>query len=149
MMGLGLRRGSDGGELVSLLEVAKQRLPLYTILLEAVVALGLVVSLVSTIRLGGCACLQSIEHFVGTLAEYLNSYVSGALLMCGAVEGVVVGLAELRRKQSVKQARVEALEEGIQQGIEIERERLRRAGIEVPLGTEQATEQNPDDRRSR
>ena len=87
MMGLGRRKGPNGENLVSLLEVSKQRLPVYTILLESVVVLGVVLAVVSTIELGECACLKSIAHFVGALAEYLNSYVSGAILMCGAVEG--------------------------------------------------------------
>ena len=131
MMGLGRRQGPDGGELTSLLEVSKRRLPVYTVLLEAVVLVGLVVSVVRTIELGECACLKSIVHFIDALAEYLNSYVSGAVLMCGAAEGVIVGLAELRRKQSNQRVRQESLQEGRLEGRQEGRQETIQEAIEV------------------
>ena len=61
-----------------MLEVSKRRLPVYTVLLEAVVLVGLVVSVVRTIEFGECACLKSIVHFIDALAEYLKQLRIGS-----------------------------------------------------------------------
>ena len=51
--------------------------------------------------------------------EYLNGYVSGAILMCGAIEGVVMGLNEIRTRRKVAAARKEARREARQEGIRV------------------------------
>ena len=69
------------------------------------------------------------------MADYLNSYVSGALLLCGAGEGVLVGLYKLMRDQT----RRAALEKGREEGAREERERLRRAGVHIPPDNDEST----------
>ena len=129
------KRADSGDEQVSLLDVSARRLPGYLVAVEAVVVLGLVLAVVQTVQLEKCACLESIAYFLGALAEYLNRYVSGAILMCGATEGVIVGLNAIRTRQLVERARREerreAREEGIQEGIRMERERFRRDGASI------------------
>ncbi|MCY4482573.1 MAG: hypothetical protein OXC12_06835 [Spirochaetaceae bacterium] len=108
-----MRRSDDQ---VSLLDVSVRRLPIYLWIVLGVVVLGMVLSVVSTVRQETGWCLESLLYFLSTMAEFLNGYVAASILACGAIEGFIVGLAELRRKQSVRQAREQALEEGRQEG---------------------------------
>jgi hypothetical protein len=128
--------------------VSKRRLPFYAVFLEVVVTAGLVFSVVGTVQHGKGWCLASIVYFVSTLAEYLNGYVSGAILMCGSIEGVVVGITKVllrqERRQALEIGRQEGIQEGIQRGREMERDRLRRAGIEPPPNSDSTESKNTE-----
>ena len=91
--------------------------------------LGLVLSIDGTVHQGKGWCLKSVLYFFGAMAEYLNGYVSGTILACGAIEGVIVGLEELRRRQTNQLSR----EQGIQEGIRQENERLRQSIFLCPV----------------
>lgn len=118
---------------MSLFDVSARRFPFYLWIVEAVVIAVTVLSIVSTVRQGKGWCLESLVYFLSTMAEYLNGPVSAVILACGAFEGFIVGLT----KVLLRQTRQQALEQGIQRGIEMERERMRRAGVEVPDDTGQ------------
>lgn len=133
---MGLGRGETSGDQVSLLDVSARRFPIYLWIVEGVVVLGLVLSIDSTVQQGKGWCLESLLYFLGAMVEYLNGYVSGAILACGAIEGFAVGITKVLLRQTKEQALERGIQQGIQQGIEMERERLRRAGIEVPLDTD-------------
>ncbi len=129
---MGLGRGRRSDDQVSLLDVSARRFPFYLGIVETVVIVGLVLSIGSTVQQGKGWCLESLLYFLGAIVEYLNSYVSGAILGCGAIEGFIVGITKVLLRQTKQQALEEGMERGRQEGIQIERERLRRAGIEGP-----------------
>ena len=133
MMGLGQDKKSD--DQVSLLDVSIRRLPVYLWIVLGVVIVGVVLSIVGTVRQGKGWCLESLMYFLGAMAEYLNGPVSATILACGVIEGFIVGLTKIL----LRQTKQHALEEGIQQGIAMERERLRRAGVEVHVDSGQQT----------
>ena len=115
MMRLGRKRDTDDRQ-VFLFDDSSRRSPVDLALVEAVVVWGWS-SVVRAVQIGKCVCLDSIAYFVSAFAEYMNSYVSGAILMCGAVEGAIVGLNEIRTGQKVAATRTEASREVRQEGI--------------------------------
>ena len=124
-----VRRSDDQ---VSLLDVSARRLPIYLWIVLGVVVLGMVLSIVSTVRQETGWCLESLLYFLSAMAEFLNGYVAASMLACGAIEGFIVGLAELRRKQTARQAREggrqEGWQEGWQEGMDRAIEMLERSG---------------------
>jgi hypothetical protein len=136
-MGLGRRRSGRDDEQVSLLDVSARHLPFYLVFVEVAVVVVILMSVGETDW--ECQCLSALGSFVDKLAEYLNSYVSGAILICGAIEGVLVGITKRlinqTRRQARKEGREEGIEEGREEGIETgriaERERLFGSGVPV------------------
>ena len=99
---MGLGRRYEGP--VSLFDVfSQERFPFYLAIMVAIILATLVFATIGAVQLGK-PLWQSVWYGIGSLAEYLNSYVSGALLMCGAVEGVAMGLGAIRTQQKVAEA---------------------------------------------
>ena len=86
-----------------MLDVSAKRFPYYLAFVEVVVVTGVVVVLLESFQLDK-PLGQRIWYSIDALVEYLNGYVSGSLLMCGAVEGVAMGLGAIRTQQKVAEA---------------------------------------------
>ena len=121
---MGLER--KAADQLSLLDVSAKRFPYYLAFVEVVVLTGVATVLVEGLQLDK-PLVQRIVPVLDALAEYLNNYVSAAILACGAVEGVIMGLGEIRTQQKVAAACREASEEARRK----ERERLFRSGAPV------------------
>ena len=65
--------------------------------------LGVVLTVIETIQLER-PFGQSILHAVNEMVEYMNNYLSGAMLACGAVEGVGMGITKVLIRQRVAEA---------------------------------------------
>ena len=112
---------------VSLFDVSKRRLPFYLVVVEAAVLWGLAISLKVFIGYDGTELLRNLLfQFIDNMYQYMNTYVSGTILACGALEGFIVGLAELRRRRSNQRSK----EEGRQEAIEDAIKALEKAGQE-------------------
>ena len=112
---MGLGRGYK--DPVSLFDVfSEERFPFYLAIMAAIILAALVCATIGAVQLGK-PLWQSVWYGIGSLAEYLNSYVSGALLMCGAVEGVAMGLGAIRTQQKVAEAVSEKRERQFGAGV--------------------------------
>ena len=114
ILGLGRRWTRTGGsdEGLTLFDISSHRAKFYLIPLEVMVLGGIGLSLARLVQFETThqetiSCLDSLVFLVGELADYMNSYVSGALLICGAIEGAIVGLTS----ELIRQRRREAVQE--------------------------------------
>ena len=113
---------------VSILGVAAERLPYYLAVFALVVVL----------LLGYAAwkCWDSIEDIARYYTHLLDRCMPALVTMLVAVEGVIMGLNEIRTRQLIAEARreerrkttVEAREEGIREGMEEAIRKLESAG---------------------
>ena len=56
---------------------------------------------------------QSFAYIIRELADHLNTYVAAALLTCGAIEGLAMGLTKVLFSQAREQGRQETSREAI------------------------------------
>ena len=113
-------------ERVSILGVAKQRLPGYLAAFTVTVVCVLVVAIVSS--------WDSIGEIVRYYSHLLSTYVPAVVTTMIAVEGGIMGatalLLKLNREKAAEEGRKEGIREGIREGIQKGRQEGRQEGIQ-------------------
>ena len=116
----------------SLWSVSAKRLPYYLLIFAVVMMVSLVASIATATGKFWDAVMTTASGIAAVGAA------TGGMLI--AVEGTVVGLTQLIFDKARKQARQEGhregiregRQEGIREGIRQERNRLRKAGVDIP-----------------